>query len=273
MPLITVLLCLTQNAKAQVGINTTNPSSAAVLDLNSNFGGTSFGGLMPPRVTIAQRNSIPVTAADDGLMAYVSGFAGGERCLQLFNGATMTWENITCFGVPAPPQIAFFESMGNVATNTTITTHHTNLGFDNSSTSTFSSTSSTQSQIRNTLPSNANVSTASGGGNVYFSNGNRDFVISNINLLSFTGNLTLELLIYKSTNVSNGSELTIEYFNGTAWINVSVNDLPTGTGTAIWYQRTLATNVPNTIQQIRISRATVANATEFRIDDIKITSP
>lgn len=105
---------------------------------------------------------------------------------------------------------------------------------------------------------------------------NRDFTISGINLISFTSPLTLELPIYKgtSTNHSNGSELLIEYFNGVSWINASVTDLPTGVGSSMWYVGTLATNVPNTLSQIRISRATVANSPiEFRIDDIKISTP
>ena len=101
---------------AQVGINTTAPSSNAVLDLNSNFGGSSYGGFLPPRVTIAQRNLIPVTAADDGMIVYVSGFANGDRCLQLFNGSTMAWQSIQCFAVAiTTPGVAFLETVGTPA--------------------------------------------------------------------------------------------------------------------------------------------------------------
>lgn len=93
--LLVFLSCATFS-NAQVGINTATPNASSVLDLNSHLGGTNYGGFMPPRVTLAQRNLIPVTAAEDGLMVYVS-FPTGERCLQLYNGITLSWENINCF--------------------------------------------------------------------------------------------------------------------------------------------------------------------------------
>ncbi len=257
-------------SRAQVGINTTTPNSSSVLDLNSHLGGSNFGGFMPPRVTLAQRDLIPVTASEDGLIVYVS-FPSGLRCLQLFNGSTLTWENITCFGIPPVIGTVFFESMGNVTSNTNISTHWANGGFDNSATCTYGSTTSTQPQIRNTLPSTAVFPSASGSGNLYLANANRDFIISGIDVTAHSGPLTLQLLIHKSTTASNGSELTIDYFNGTSWVDVTISDLPTGTGTATWYQRVLSTNVPNTIQSIRFSRAT--SGPEFRIDDIEIINP
>jgi len=95
--------------QAQVGINTTTPNPNAVLHVNSHFGGSQYGGFMPPKVTLDERNSIPVTAADDGLMLYVS-YPNGDRCLQLFNGASLTWGNINCFQVPvSTPGTIFFE--------------------------------------------------------------------------------------------------------------------------------------------------------------------
>lgn len=259
-------------SKAQVGIGTTTPSSNAALEINSQFSSGNYGGFMPPKITIAQRDAIAVTAADDGLMAYVSGFPNGERCLQLFNGASMTWESINCFAVPESV-VLFFETMGNVSSNTNISTHQTNLGFDNSATCTFSSTTSSQSQIRITIPvSSANIATASGGGYVYFATGNRNFLIQGINVTSQTGPLTLQMLIYKASTTSAGSELTIEYsVDGSNWVNVSTSSLPTGTGTDIWHQVDLTTNLPNTIQQLRISRG--SSGPEFRVDDIKIFKP
>ena len=73
-----VLLVATGNA--QVGINTTTPGTNSVLELNSLFSGGTYGGFMPPRITSAQRDGIAVTAADDGLIAYVT-FSDGSRCL------------------------------------------------------------------------------------------------------------------------------------------------------------------------------------------------
>lgn len=83
--------------QAQVGINTNTPAPNAVLDVNSAFAGGGYGGFLPPRVTLAQRNSILTSAADDGLMVYVI-LPSGQRCLQLFNGNSAAWEDIKCFG-------------------------------------------------------------------------------------------------------------------------------------------------------------------------------
>lgn len=259
-------------SNAQVGINTTTPNASSVLDLNSHLGGTNYGGFMPPRVTLAQRNLIPVSAAQDGLIVYTS-YPGGLRCLQLYNGSTLAWENITCFGIPPVTGPVFFESMGN-ASNLSILTHHANNGFDNSTTCTFTSSSTTAPQVRNSAPLSTSVfPSASGSGYLYLANANREMTISGIDLTAHAGPLTLQLLIYKSTTTATGSDLSITYFDGatSAWVDVSISNLPTGTGTNTWYQRVLAVNVPNTIQSIRFSRAT--SGPEYRIDDIEIINP
>jgi hypothetical protein len=100
-----LIFCLAlADVQAQVGINTTTPNPNAVLHVNSHFGGSNYGGFMPPKVTLAERNSIPVTATDDGLMLYVL-YPNGDRCLELFNGASLTWANINCFGLPVVPSV------------------------------------------------------------------------------------------------------------------------------------------------------------------------
>ncbi len=88
-----VLFCslvLTINCIAQVGINTTNPSPAAVLDVSSSADGTNFGGFMLPRVTVAQRDAIPATMDDAGLIVYV--LNGSDSQLQVWNGTT--WRSL-----------------------------------------------------------------------------------------------------------------------------------------------------------------------------------
>ncbi len=77
---------------SQVGINTTTPSPAAVLDINSSSGPSFFGGLMPPKVTMAQRDLIPVSAADDGLLVYV--IDNTNRFLQIYDGVDDVWRTI-----------------------------------------------------------------------------------------------------------------------------------------------------------------------------------
>lgn len=85
---------------SQVGINTTNPSNASVLHIASSSDGLNFGGFLPPKVTIAERDAILAGAGDDGLVVFVA--EGNDRCLQIYNEGRTRWENIYCFSAVAP---------------------------------------------------------------------------------------------------------------------------------------------------------------------------
>lgn len=90
--ILVVLIIFCATLQAQVGIGTTTPSSAAMLEISSQTDNTGpFKGLMPPRVpTVVERDLIPVTAQDDGLLVYIQ----DTGCLQIWNG--ISWENIHC---------------------------------------------------------------------------------------------------------------------------------------------------------------------------------
>ena len=77
---------------AQVGIVTTSPSESSMLEINSEASDGSFKGLMPPRVTVAQRDLINPTDADTGLMVFVNDPDASIYGLQVYNGTF--WENI-----------------------------------------------------------------------------------------------------------------------------------------------------------------------------------
>ena len=81
----------------QVGIGTTNPSPAAILDINGSIGnGVRFGGLMPPRVTSqTQRDAIPATSSDVGLMVFVQ----DDATFQIWNG--IYWETMYTLSIQA----------------------------------------------------------------------------------------------------------------------------------------------------------------------------
>ncbi len=86
---------------SQVGINTTTPSPASVLDIESSSDGINFGGFMIPRVNLTQRNAIPASASDDGLMVFLQ--EGNTRCIQIWDGALLTWANVYCMPVNQAP--------------------------------------------------------------------------------------------------------------------------------------------------------------------------
>ncbi|MEH6658081.1 lamin tail domain-containing protein [Leeuwenhoekiella marinoflava] len=77
---------------AQVGIGTTNPSAASMLEISSKSSDGNFKGLMPPRVTVAQRDLIDATEDDTGLMVFVNDLDATIFGLQVWNGTF--WENI-----------------------------------------------------------------------------------------------------------------------------------------------------------------------------------
>lgn len=76
----------------QVGIGTTSPSPAAMLEVSSTSdGGLTYKGLMPPRVpTVANRDAINPSSTDIGLAVFVE----ATQCLQIWNGTS--WENLHC---------------------------------------------------------------------------------------------------------------------------------------------------------------------------------
>lgn len=75
---------------SQVGIGTVNPSRASMLEISSTSNnGASFGGFMPPRVsTQFERDSIPLTSTDIGLLVFVE----STGTFEIWNG--IYWETI-----------------------------------------------------------------------------------------------------------------------------------------------------------------------------------
>ena len=100
---LSILLIYT-TVHTQVGINTTTPSQASVLDISSTSDAINFGGMLLPRATLTQRNSIPVTMADDGMLVYL--IEGTTRCLQLYDGVAGTWRDVYCMPIGNLPPVA-----------------------------------------------------------------------------------------------------------------------------------------------------------------------
>ena len=84
LTIVTLTFMGSSIANAQVGIGTTTPDAAAVLDLTS-----TTQGLLPPRMTAAQRDAIATPV--QGLMVYCTN-CGSNGEAQLYNGAA--WVNI-----------------------------------------------------------------------------------------------------------------------------------------------------------------------------------
>ena len=107
-----LLLLCSGLISAQVGINTSSPSPASVLHLESLNGSNTHGGFMPPKVTLAERALIPVTAADDGMMVFLSD--GTTRCVQIYDATNTTWVDFYCMPVPPPPSLTYYQDFETV---------------------------------------------------------------------------------------------------------------------------------------------------------------
>lgn len=92
---------MTTTVFSQVGIGTTSPSPASMLEVSSSTDGTNFKGFMPPRVPdIAARDLINAGYADYGLLIFVTDNRNGEGCLQMWDGES--WDSIHCFQLASP---------------------------------------------------------------------------------------------------------------------------------------------------------------------------
>jgi len=81
--LLFALLCVTTLTQAQVGIGTSSPNASAKLEISS-----TTQGLLPPRMTAAQRNAISSPAA--GLIVWCND-CGSKGEIQIYNGTE--WVN------------------------------------------------------------------------------------------------------------------------------------------------------------------------------------
>jgi hypothetical protein len=109
--MFSLLLLATSFSYAQVGIGTTTPSNAAMLEISGVTTAGAYKGFIPPRVaTTANQASIAPTTTDIGLMVFVE----ETGCLDFWTGTA--WESIYCSGGPSDIWINEF--------------HYTNSGTD-----------------------------------------------------------------------------------------------------------------------------------------------
>lgn len=103
-----LLLLATTFLHAQVGIGTTTPSNAAMLEISGVTSRGDYKGFIPPRVaTTANQISIAPTTTDIGLMVFVE----ETGCLDFWTGTA--WESIYCSGGPSDIWINEFHYANN----------------------------------------------------------------------------------------------------------------------------------------------------------------
>lgn len=123
-----VLLFLSSVAVAQVGIGTTNPSPASMLEVSSTSNDIDYKGFMPPRVNLEQRDLIPVSSEDAGLIVFIDEPSEAEQCLQIWNG--IDWQNIYCINdIGFSNVVQNFDSGTSWSYSTDVAFFESNTGF------------------------------------------------------------------------------------------------------------------------------------------------
>jgi len=107
LTLLVAVIATSFTTFAQVGIGTSTPNASAALDITS-----TTSGLLPPRMTEAQRNAISTPAA--GLIVYCTD-CGANGELQLFNGTS--WVNMVGGTAAAGPIVADAPAIGTATSS------------------------------------------------------------------------------------------------------------------------------------------------------------
>ena len=159
----------------------------------------------------------------------------------------------------------FRETMGTVSATTAISAHETNNGFVNDQ-----FLMEGTGDIRSTTPSTGYPG-ASADANVFLTNtGGRTFIIRNINTTAWS-NPVLSFGIHKSATTSNGADFLVQYSTGdTIFTNLTLPPLPTGSGTATWYYRTMTGTLPR-VPSLILRFVNSGTSTQYRIDDVLLS--
>ena len=101
--ILLTLLMMSISAFSQVGIGTTSPSDAAMLEINSSTdGGITYQGFMPPRIpTTLDLNNMSPGINDVGLQVFVL----ETGCLNIWNG--VAWSAAPCVAIVTGSEIEF----------------------------------------------------------------------------------------------------------------------------------------------------------------------
>ena len=210
--------------------------------------------------------TVPNGVSDPGNVASFSSSVAGtysvvvtdnRGCVSASGSGTLTVNN---FSLPGPSSTVFSENMGTPSGTTAISANT----FQNA-TLTFTGTG----DVRNNTTSSGYTG-ASAGGNVFItSTAGTYFQIAGIDSTAYSG-MYITFGINKNTTAGNGSDLAVEVSSdGSSYTALSFTNLPTGSGTAIWYQRTATGTIPATAN-LRIRFRQTGSTTQYRIDDVKL---
>lgn len=183
---------------------------------------------------------------------------------------------VLCFALAdyAKAQTIFTESMGTPGGTISIVAHEAANGFSNVGYTMTNGGATNPADIRTSSPSSGYPGTT-GSGNVWFTSTNAQygFAIEGIDASLYS---TLVLNFgYRKESASLHATFAVEYWNGSAWINIANTSAAlfneaAGAGTGWYISKSLAVPVGAQIAGLKI-RFLKSGTTAIRIDDVKLT--
>lgn len=161
----------------------------------------------------------------------------------------------------------FTETMGTVATTTTLATHESNNGFDNDG---YTMTQGGAAAVVDVRVSSASTgyTGASGLANIYFTAtaGDRGFAIEGIDASNYTS-LTLQFA-YRKESASALATFAVDYWDGSAYVNVPFTFNEAANAASAWYlSPTISLPAGAQISTLKL-RWVKSGSVAIRIDDV-----
>lgn len=162
------------------------------------------------------------------------------------------------------------ETMGTPSATTTIAAHETSNGFINTSLTMTSGSATNPGDVR-TSSASTGYTGASGSGNVFLTSTSAQygFAIEGINASAYTS-LSLQFG-YRKESATVLPTLAVDYWNGTAWVNIPFTFTQATGATVGWYQSP-AISIPSAGQINGLKLRWLKSGTaSTRLDDITLT--
>lgn len=223
---------------SQVGIRTTNPSQASVLEIASTSDNINFGGLMPPRVmSQLERDQINATSIDTGLLVFVE----STGTLEIWNG--IFWEIIYTLTTQAQT-LAYQDFDTNLTWNYSVTPNFYVEGLDIWDTVSYLGSGTSEiDKVSDIFLGCRDLENPNGGGTMF-----HEIVFENVSISSVTN--ARIAFDYDVVEFDNGDDVRYEIF----YDDVGQGQIILINGAADYSEEgTVIISIPGSVSQVRLT--------------------
>ena len=235
---ISITLFISWISFSQVGIGTTNPSRASILEISSTSDNVHFGGFMPPRVpSQTERDAINATSIDTGLMVFVE----DSGTFEIWNG--IFWEIIYTLSTQAQ-NLAYQDFDTNLSWNYTVTPNLYSVGLDIWDTvTTLGSGTSEIDNVSDVYLGCRDLDNTNGGGAIF-----HEIIFENVVISSIVN--TRVAFDYDVFEFDNGDDVRYELF----YDDIGQGQVVFVNGAANYSEEgTITINIPGSVTNVRLT--------------------